>query len=56
MTQDGSIVDYIVARPVRDGFGYALFDSERKYLGFALTLAQAQRFALQSGAALVVER
>jgi len=49
-------VEYIVARPMRDGFGYALLDAEQRHLGFALTLAQAQRFALQSGAALVVER
>ena len=50
------MTDYIVAKPKRDGFGYALFDSDQKYLGFALTLAQAQRLAVASGAALVIER
>lgn len=53
--QDGGIVDYVVARPMRDGLGYTLLDSEGKYLGFALTLAQAQRFALATGAALIIE-
>ena len=50
------MTDYIVARPKRDGFGHALFHSDEKYLGFALTLAQAQRLVVASGAALIIER
>lgn len=49
------MTDYIVARRMRDGFGFALLDAEQKYLGFALTLTQAQRFALLSGATLIIE-
>lgn len=46
-------MDYILVKSRRDG--YELLNPYRKYLGFAQTLAQAQRFAAAAGVPMVIE-